>query len=169
LGQLREIIYLVIFGIIWLSFNVSAEVLLKPRSQPAKWNECQNCHREKNFEHIQGIKKPKKNHQSIEIVHGSKEMSCSFCHNKNNHNFLFSAQQDNDFTHTSRVCQTCHSDVYKKWYEGAHGKRIDSWLHQSQLQCIECHNPHNVTFPKMKADPPPKRPRLLIPKHKESD
>jgi hypothetical protein len=166
-----KIIFLILFGTSLSTTTIATEIILKNRNLPSKWQECQNCHREKTLEHIPLLKKPSRNHENIQVKHGQKEMSCNFCHNKNNHNFLFSAQEHNDFTHTSTLCHNCHSDVYRKWYGGSHGKRIGGWDDQTQLKvqlnCIDCHNHHNVSFPKMKADPPPKKPQFLIPKELE--
>lgn len=146
-----------------------ADVTLMPRNPPARAKECQNCHRKKDYIYIPDAKKPKLQHGDIQIQHGKKDMSCNFCHNKNNHNFLFSAQKANDFSNSALVCQTCHSDVYKKWIAGTHGKRIGGWKDQIQLQCIECHNPHRVSFPKMRAIAPPPRPHFIIPKEENEE
>jgi hypothetical protein len=127
-----------------------ADVTLKERMPPARANECQNCHRAKNYEYIPKRKDLNLEHKDIKMKHGQKELACNFCHNKNNHNFLFSARKANDFSNSALVCQKCHSDVYEKWVAGTHGKRIGGWKKQTQLECIECHDPHNVSFPKWK-------------------
>lgn len=146
---------------------LNAEILLKSRELPARWNECQNCHRTKKYEFILKSTKPTLEHKLIQITHGKKEMFCSYCHDKNNHNFLINSKGNNDFTRTELVCQTCHSDVYKKWLSGSHGKRVQGWKQQLQFICIDCHNPHHVNFPKMKALPPPPFPKFGIPKNQE--
>lgn len=151
--------------LLFTSANIFAtEVTLKERNPPPRWNECQNCHRTKALEYLPQKHKPNLEHKNIQLAHGKKEMSCNFCHNKNNHNFLFKSVGDNDFTHTTFVCQTCHEDVFKSWKAGTHGKRTQGWNKQVQYQCLECHDPHSVSFPKMKAQPPPKRPKFGIPK-----
>lgn len=160
--------YYIFFIISFFSlYSTGVEITLKPRALPARWNECQNCHRTKTYEFIPKSKKLTLEHIHIQITHGKKEMSCNYCHNKNNHNFLIQSVGNNDFTKSELVCQTCHSDVYKKWTSGSHGKRIQSWNQQVQYNCIDCHDPHHVSFPKMKAVPPPPFPKYGIPKKAE--
>ena len=155
-------------ALIFASAFSSAKMTLTQREPPPRWNECQNCHRQKSYNYVPKSKKANSEHKYVQLKHGRKDMSCNFCHNKNNHNFLFSAQSSNDFSNSSLTCQTCHSDVYRKWSAGTHGKRSGGWgellTMRVQYQCIDCHNPHSVSFPLMRALAPPYRPRFSIPK-----
>lgn len=148
-----------------LSPTLSAEISLKPVTDKPTYQQCLDCHRKKTVENIPGKYKPQRIHEEIRLQHGKKEMSCNFCHDKNNHNLLMQSEERADFKSPSGVCAQCHSEEFKSWQQGIHGKRTGGWKGKRlQLHCTECHNAHSVSFPKMKADRPMDRPPLGIPK-----
>lgn len=57
-----------------------------------------------------------------------------------------------------RLCSQCHGKVYFDWKALVHGKRLS--LAKGPESCLECHDAHEPKFEKMKADAPPRRPRL---------
>lgn len=146
--------------------EIAPGVSLRERPLAKRHDECQNCHMAKNFQKIPDKKKTQLEHNRSEVRHGGKVISCNFCHDRNNHNFLRSSlRTPTSFANTSGVCRQCHPDIYRGWSEGLHGKRVGGWnLRKTQLHCIDCHNPHNVTFQVMKAAAKPSAPRFGIPK-----
>jgi len=148
--------------------ELANNVELRARPSKAIYSQCANCHRKKDYALVPGKKQPLREHKNIKLAHGQKEMSCNHCHDKNNHNFLRSEGISKvSFQEPSRVCYQCHSDVYKSWENNIHGKRIGSWKgKKTQFHCTECHNPHLLPFQKMKAEPPPSRPKYGIPKER---
>lgn len=146
--------------------QLQANVELKIRPNKDIYSQCVNCHRQKNYSVVPSKHQPLREHSEIKLAHGNKEMSCNHCHDKNKHNFLKALDGHTvSFRAPSQICYQCHSDVYKSWENNIHGKRVGSWRDKRvQLHCTECHNPHSVPFKKMKAEPPPKRPKHGIPK-----
>lgn len=151
-----------------LAYAGESGIKLKEHPLPARANECQFCHMEKKSKFISKKKQTQIEHLQIESKHGRKILECNFCHDKNNHNFLnSSAEFPSSFANPSPVCQRCHTDKYKDWMAGIHGKRTGGWkagMEREQFHCIECHDPHSVKFKAVQAKPPPHRPKLGIPK-----
>lgn len=156
-----------IFILIYLASIFSwSEVKLKTPTPKPIYQQCTDCHRKKNFESIPKEYQPKRNHENLSLKHGNKEISCNFCHDKNNFNLLMQTEEKSTFLGPSGTCKQCHVEEYEDWSKGIHGKRSGGWKGERvQFHCIECHNPHSVTFPKMKAQPAPPKPSLGIPKH----
>lgn len=146
----------------------STPIKLKDRKLPDRADKCQDCHRQKSSPVFPRQGRPVKEHGEISNVHGKVQVSCHQCHDPNNSDFLRSGYSDefkSSFKNSSPVCSTCHAAVFQSWREGLHGKRLSAQVGvREQLHCIDCHEPHSVTFKKMRAIPPPQRPKFLIEK-----
>ena len=139
---------------------------LKPNPFKKSYSDCINCHTKKETDTITRSKALFRAHGNISSKHGSKIMSCNFCHDKSNHNYLTNGLGEKiSFEVPSMVCQTCHFEVVRDWNNGHHGKRVGGWNKPSlQTQCIDCHKAHDVYFKAMKAYAPPRKSKFLIPK-----
>jgi hypothetical protein len=142
---------------------------LSERELPERWNKCQLCHSPKHTRFIPKAHELVRQHQDHAGKHGKGEVGCNNCHDANRSNYLrTSAEFPADFTNTSPVCERCHFEIFRDWKKGVHGKRIGHWNGEKvQSQCIDCHSPHQVTFKQMQASPPPKKPKLGVPKSGE--
>ena len=127
---------------------------LKVRPLAPRSNECQLCHikRQQREIFVPNKNVTKREHFEIEISHGSLKKACNDCHDVNNSNFLFAPA---NFKNTSPLCARCHAERYVEWQQGKHGKKVGSWKNTIAYQCIECHNPHSVSFKKMQSKPAP--------------
>lgn len=150
--------------LLMMSPVVFSETVLKDRPLPRRSNECHLCHLKKEKRFMPSAKQPNKEHFDYPLTHGKREISCHSCHDVNNSNFLRSSVSNKaSFQNSSPVCQQCHAEQYRKWKKNVHGKRAGSWQGtQIQYHCIDCHDPHSVTFKKMKAVPPPIKPKLFL-------
>ena len=146
--------------------TAKAEYVLKERPLPDRHGQCKNCHRNKQRPTVTALKPLKREHTTVTTVHGSKKLNCTHCHDNSRHQSLRRVRGlDVSFRNTSGVCSECHSTVYKDWKVGVHGKLQGSWKGARVVNhCINCHNPHNVAFPKIQSDPPPPLPKFRIPK-----
>ena len=128
---------------------------LQKRPLAPRANECQLCHmkRSQHEVFISPKNKTEREHFEIEISHGTLKKACNDCHDINNSNKLFAPAT---FENTSLLCARCHSLRYTEWQKGMHGKKFGSWKNNIAFQCIDCHNPHSVSFKKMQSKPPPK-------------
>lgn len=107
---------------------------------------CSNCHsvplEQLKAEH----KGEKKAHWDIELKHaGIHTMECATCHNTDNLNELKTVTGKMlTFDHSYKQCAQCHSQQYKDWVGGAHGKREAGWAPPRVIySCASCHNPHD--------------------------
>ncbi|HLD73422.1 MAG TPA: hypothetical protein VJB34_00775 [Bdellovibrionota bacterium] len=134
-------------------------VQLEERQPPARHNQCHLCHLKKFKFFIPKVKSERREHQDISLKHGSLEISCNNCHDVNNSNYLRTeSKTQTSFENSSPVCRRCHIEQYSDWLEGLHGRRTGGWnRNKVQSHCIDCHDPHSVTFKKMKAKPAPKK------------
>lgn len=155
-------------SVLFLGLMVSswafAEIVFHERPLPKRYNECHLCHLKKEKKFMPSAKHPQKEHFDYPLIHGKKEISCHSCHDINNSNYLRSSVSNQaSFANTSPVCQQCHAEQYRKWKKNIHGKWGGEWKGvQIQYHCIDCHDPHSVTFKKMKAVSPPKKPKYQI-------
>ena len=147
--------------------NISAsEVRLTERKLPDRYDECNLCHLKKKLEFIPSKHKPNREHNDYPLRHSKSEMSCNSCHDINNFNFLKSSKElSASFENSSPVCQRCHSEVFRDWRQGIHGKRSGEWMGKKiQNQCIDCHDPHSVKYKSVKARSAPVRPAFGVKK-----
>jgi nitrate/TMAO reductase-like tetraheme cytochrome c subunit len=149
---------LIFFSINFLSAGENRDQIpmnLQKRPLAPRANECQLCHIKRIHREvfIPSKNNTKREHFEIEISHGSLKKSCNDCHDVNNSNKLvFPAT----FENTSLLCSRCHSERYIEWQKGIHGKKVGSWKNNISFHCIDCHNPHSVSFKKMQSRPAPK-------------
>ena len=121
--------------------------LIPERKGKIKLYACTECHT-KPLSQIKG-KDYKKAHWDIKIVHANKNaMNCVTCHNVNNMDELTSITGKGiDFNKSHNLCSQCHTQQFKDWKGGAHGKRIGGWAPpRASMTCVNCHNPHKPAF-----------------------
>ncbi|OGQ17257.1 MAG: hypothetical protein A3B70_06725 [Deltaproteobacteria bacterium RIFCSPHIGHO2_02_FULL_40_11] len=147
------------------SLGVTQDVQLKDRPLPKRHNECHLCHVKKEKRFMPSAQKTQREHEDKNLKHGDQKISCNNCHDINNHNYLRSSKAyPASFHNSSPVCAQCHTERYNDWKKGSHGHRSGGWnKKKTTWHCIDCHNPHDVSFKKMKALSPPNKPHL----HKE--
>ncbi|MGZ3650770.1 MAG: hypothetical protein ACXVB9_09300 [Bdellovibrionota bacterium] len=133
-------------------------VVLREHHPPAEATNCKNCHAPKSKLFIKSRKDPQLEHRYFNTHHGKGAIACGSCHDANRQNQL---NPPATFSNPSPVCARCHVEIYRDWKTGIHGKRLGGWnLPKTQLNCVDCHDPHSVSFPKMEAMPPPHKPPL---------
>ena len=91
-------------------------------------------------------------HQGLTLVHGS--TSCLSCHNAADYDSLALADGTSvDFTRVMDLCAQCHGPQTRDYLHGAHGGMTGHWDlsrgPQTRNNCVDCHNPHAPSFPKM--------------------
>jgi len=100
-----------------------------------------------------------KGHPAV-LEHGSGLMWCMSCHDSPDYGRLLNLMAEPiEFDNGYRVCRGCHSQKYRDWTHGAHGKRAANWSGERRLySCVECHNPHRPSIlPRAPKPPPPIR------------
>ena len=147
----------------WISLHQvpSLRLVLVPSTFQTK-----SHHTKKNRIFIKKKTNPKLEHEGISPIHGKREMSCNFCHDINNHDYLIRTTSfPADFHNPSPVCARCHLEKFRDWTRGLHGKRLGGWMQPKiQFHCIDCHHPHLVKFPQMLTTATPLQPSAVIPK-----
>lgn len=150
---------LMAFLSIHMSFALEGDITklplnLRPRPIAPRANECQLCHikRVSREDFIPKKNKTEREHFEINISHGSLKKNCNDCHDVNNSNKLIAPAT---FENTSLLCARCHTLRFVEWQKDLHGKKITSWQNSVSYHCIDCHNPHSVSFKKMEAKPAP--------------
>lgn len=118
---------------------------------------CSECHYA-----IKEISEPKRRvaeHTDLVLNHGSNDY-CYNCHHPDNRDVY--ADHDGSeipMDEPARLCGKCHGTIYQDWKVGAHGRMQGYWKkelgEQSKLLCIQCHDPHDPVFPKLKPLPGP--------------
>ena len=107
--------------------------------------ECSECHTVP-LNKMKDLPGGKKAHWNIKMNHaGTETMNCETCHNGHDMDLLKTVtNQDVDFNLSYKVCSQCHSDQFKDWKGGAHGKRLGGWAPpRVSNTCVNCHNPHD--------------------------
>jgi hypothetical protein len=152
----------------WVSVSIAApeQVTLHPRPLPARADECNLCHLSKSLRFMPGKRVTELEHKGYPLEHGRIQMSCNSCHDANRSNFLRAVPMfPATWKNSSPVCQRCHAVVFRDWSHGVHGKRTGNWNGEKvQNHCIDCHNPHSVTYKPTQVIPAPVRPRLGVDK-----
>ncbi len=93
----------------------------------------------------------KRSHWQIELIHAKAEtLQCNTCHDTQDFSYLKSLTGGRiEFNHSYKLCGQCHSDQYKDWEGGAHGKQVGGWAPPRVSEtCVGCHNPHKPSFEK---------------------
>ncbi len=94
------------------------------------------------------------------LAHGGGLIWCFSCHDESDYDRLRNLRAEPiDIDRGYQVCSGCHSQKYRDWSGGAHGKRVADWRGERQLySCVECHNPHRPAIqPRAPKPPPPVR------------
>lgn len=102
--------------------------------------------------------RPMVEHQDIRLEHGNNRF-CLNCHHPTNRNaFVDYDGSQIPQGEVVRLCAKCHGTIYRDWLAGVHGRRNGYWDTrrgpQTQLRCIQCHDPHRPAFAPMKPMPP---------------
>ena len=110
-------------------------------------------------------------HQGLKVGHG--KLACYACHNPDDADSLRSADGSKiSYQDVMQLCSQCHGPQATSFAHGAHGGMIGFWdLSQGpqiKNNCIDCHDPHSPSFPKMIVSFKP-RDRFLGEKAKHDD
>ena len=117
---------------------------------------CMECH--KLIQAKWHYDRPMVEHENLKLEHGENRF-CLNCHHPTNRNAFVDYDgseiaEENVFL----LCAKCHGPIYRDWKAGVHGRRNGYWDTakgpQTQLKCIQCHDPHRPRFQPMKPLPP---------------
>lgn len=135
--------------------NYSWAINLKARPLALRVNQCQSCHIQRTHREkfIPDVFSTRREHAEIKLEHAGANLSCNDCHDVNRANALM---VPGTYANTSLLCSRCHSDRYKEWIGGSHGKKVGSWKNSISYHCIDCHSPHSISFKKLKSRQPPR-------------
>ncbi len=91
-------------------------------------------------------------HQGMTFDHGS--ITCYACHNPDDADTLRLADGTSvAYPDVMTLCSQCHGPQATAYAHGAHGGMTGSWdlSHGPQMKnnCIDCHDPHAPSYPKM--------------------
>jgi hypothetical protein len=94
-------------------------------------------------------------HQGLQLSHGT--LACYACHNPADADSLHLADGTSvQFTDVMTMCSQCHSKQAESFAHGAHGGMNGFWDlsrgPQNKNNCVDCHDPHAPTYPKMIVD-----------------
>ncbi|MCT4624706.1 MAG: cytochrome c family protein [Schleiferiaceae bacterium] len=108
---------------------------------------CSDCHTVPvNQLQVEGQQKA---HWDLKMNHAGEEtMNCMTCHTEDNMDILHTGTgKEISFNDSYKLCGQCHSQQYKDWQGGAHGKQVKSWAPpRVSNTCTNCHNPHDPHF-----------------------
>lgn len=91
-------------------------------------------------------------HQGLQFQHGN--LTCYACHNPDDADSLRLADQTSvAYSDVMTLCSQCHGLQATAMAHGAHGGMNGFWDlsrgPQTKNNCIDCHDPHQPSFPKM--------------------
>lgn len=114
---------------------------------------CSTCHaiRKPNLENVSADTLDEF-HQGMTFNHG--KITCYACHNPDDSNALRLADGKSvAYENVMTLCSQCHSMQAESFAHGAHGGMNGHWDltrgPQIKNNCIDCHDPHAPTYPKM--------------------
>jgi hypothetical protein len=117
--------------------------------------ECIDCHDEPKKEwSLKALQEDGEHDEILEkYKHANvKTMDCMTCHSLNDRNNLHSLQGEKiSYNESFKLCAQCHTNKFKDWKNGAHGKRVGFWnKERTYLNCTSCHDPHmpSSAYPK---------------------
>lgn len=118
--------------------------LIPERKSQIESYTCTECHT-KPLDQLKNKGDSKNAHWDIKLKHADETiMNCISCHNTKDMNTLKSLTGNPiDFNYSYKQCNQCHSNQFKDWTGGAHGKNIGGWTSpRISMTCVNCHNPH---------------------------
>jgi hypothetical protein len=142
-----------------------SKIVVNDRSRVIHDFPCSQCH--DNFK-ARPVKRPPRNpHSTVRLDHMDTGYECYQCHAENDMDMLVLRDETKvSIGESHHLCGGCHSLIKKDWDAGIHGKQVGSWLGtRHRYTCAECHDPHAPVRGKMKALPPPVRPKYGIEKN----
>jgi hypothetical protein len=91
-------------------------------------------------------------HQGLQVNHG--KLACYACHNPDQSDALRLADGSPvAYRDVMTMCSQCHSAQATSFAHGAHGGMNGHWDlsrgSQTKNNCIDCHDPHAPSYPKM--------------------
>lgn len=114
---------------------------------------CSTCHtvRKPNLDNVSAATLDEF-HQGMTFDHG--KIACYACHNPGDSNALHLADGKSvAYENVMTLCSQCHSKQAESFAHGAHGGMNGHWDltrgPQMKNNCIDCHDPHSPTYPKM--------------------
>ncbi len=114
---------------------------------------CSTCHsvRPPNFEN-QTSTTLDEFHQGLQVNHG--KLACYACHNPANADTLRLADGSAvEYRDVMTLCSQCHAAQATSFAHGAHGGMNGYWDlsrgPQTKNNCVDCHDPHAPSYPKM--------------------
>ncbi|KAA1258448.1 Doubled CXXCH motif protein [Rubripirellula obstinata] len=114
---------------------------------------CSTCHsvRKPNLEN-KTVATLDEFHQGMEFSHG--KVACYACHNPKDSDSLRLADGTSvAYQDVMTMCAQCHSKQAESFANGAHGGMNGHWDlsrgPQMKNNCIDCHDPHAPSYPKM--------------------
>lgn len=117
---------------------------------------CSTCHsiRKPNFENTQSSSL-NEFHQGLIVSHG--KLACYACHHPDDADSLRSADGKRvSYPNVMTLCSQCHAQQADSYAHGAHGGMNGYWDltrgPQIKNNCIDCHDPHAPSYPKMIVD-----------------
>jgi hypothetical protein len=110
---------------------------------------------------------------SLNLQHGRGAIWCLDCHHAYERKKLIDNFGNTiSFNQPQKLCGKCHGQVYRRWREGIHGKRIGMWNKGGKKRwwvCTECHNPHDIQhgkrnsgFAQLVPEPAPELPKGML-------
>lgn len=108
-------------------------------------------------------------HDEITLDHGGGRFWCLTCHHDAERDSLASLKgHPISFDDGFLLCGQCHFQRQRDFFEGAHGKRLESWRGPRKVvACTECHDPHRPVILAAPPYPPPELRSNLVPVHSE--
>lgn len=114
---------------------------------------CSTCHavRKPNLENVSAATLDEF-HQGMTFNHG--KIACYACHNPSDSDALRLADGKSvAYENVMTLCSQCHSKQAESFAHGAHGGMNGHWDlsrgPQMKNNCIDCHDPHAPSYPKM--------------------
>ncbi len=114
--------------------------------------DCNECHKliEPRW-HYEG--RPMVEHEKIRLNHGNNRFCLNCHHPKDRNAFVDYDGSEIAEAEVVTLCARCHGTTHRDWLAGAHGRKNGHWNAeigpQTQLRCIQCHDPHDPGFKPM--------------------
>lgn len=123
--------------------------------------DCMECH--KSLEAKWHYDRPLVEHENIRLNHGNNRFCLNCHHPKNRNAFVDYDGSVIEEENVVQLCARCHGTTHRDFQAGVHGRQNGHWNEelgpQTQLRCIQCHDPHEPAFQPMTALPAPEYPK----------